>query len=116
MLDQRNPSVVDVGTGKRDNPEIKILHYGDRKIIFAPDGILLITAGTMISLSDEEGVAIISDSDIRLQAANDISITAAGEINMIGAGGVKLKSELASIEMNEDIRIEGKEIHANQEG
>jgi len=115
-MNQENINIADAGMGTRNNPEVKVLQYGDKIIILAPNGILLMAAGTIISLSDEEGITIRSDSDIRLQAAEDISIMATGEISMIGVEGVKLKSDLASIKMDEDIRIEGKEVHANQEG
>ena len=97
----------------RDNPEIKVLQYGDRKIILAPDGIFMITGGAAISLSNEEGVEIISDKDIRLQTTGNILIESSEEINIIGAGGIKLKSESASIEMNANIVIEGQEVKMN---
>lgn len=97
----------------RDQPEVKVLQYGDKKIILAPDGIFMIAVGTFISLSDQAGVKIVTDRDIRLQAEENILIEAAGEINVIGGGGVKLKSESTSIEMDEDIVIEGQEIKTN---
>ena len=98
-------------TGMRDNPEIKVLQYGDKKIILAPDGIFIISAGTTVSLNDE-GVTIISDNDIRLQADGKI-ILGASEINITAIEGIDLKNESANIEIDEDVVIEGEEVKAN---
>ena len=100
-------------TGMRDNPEVKVLQSGDKKVILSPDGIFLIAAGVTISLTDAEGITIISESDIHLQADENFLVKAAEEINVIGLEGITLKSDLANIEIDEDVHIEGKEVYAN---
>jgi len=100
-------------TGTRDDPAIKFLQYGDKQIILAPGQIVMVAPGAMISLCDEEGLSIMSDKDIRLQSGGDILVAAGEEIGVIGVEGVKLKSESASIELDEDVLIEGKEVKTN---
>jgi len=108
------PISVDIPeTGNRDNPEIKYLQSGDKKVILSPNGIFLIVGGTTVSLCDTEGVTIISESGIHLQAAENFYVAAGEEINVIGNKGIMLKSELANIEIDVEVQIEGKEVKAN---
>ena len=108
------PISVDVPeTGNRDNPEVKVLQHEDKQIILSPDGIFMIAAGTTVSLSDAEGVTIISDGDINLQSGKETLIAAGEEISIVGMAGVELESGTASVTLEEDVLIEGSEIKEN---
>ena len=108
------PIAIDVpATGNRDNPEVKVLQHEDKKIILSPDGIFLLAAGTTVSLTDEEGVTVISDGNISFEAGKEIMIGASGEINVVGMEGVELKTGIVSVEIDEDVQIEGNELKTN---
>ena len=99
--------------GYRLDPSVKVLQYGDKIIMLAPGAIALASGGTVIALSDEEGLNITTDKDIRLQSEKDITFTVGEELAVLGTKRVEIKSESANVEMGRVLKIDGKEIKTN---
>ena len=100
-------------TSNRNNPEVKVLQHGDKKIILSPDGIFMVASGTIVSLTDAEGITIISDGDIHLNS-KDMLLAAGEEVKVVGMEGVELKGgNVANVKIEEDVLIEGNEVRGN---
>ena len=105
--------IGEIPDGMRVDPDIKAMQYGDKKIFLGSTAIMMITPDAIISISDEEGVSIISEKDIRVQSDKNIYLQSLEELMIVGEGGVTLKSELASVELDENILIKGREVKIN---
>ncbi len=103
-------------TGGRDRPQEKYWRNKQNKeILFTPDAIILRNnLGLSLELSDEEGIKLVSDKDILLQAKGDIRMNSQGAgIHMAAASKILLRQGAASIKVCDDIRIGGGKIYMN---
>ena len=102
-------------SGQRDDPSVKSLRNQDGKEIrLTPDGIYIIADGTIITLTDDGGVSIVSDKNIEFKSDKSIILSAEDDINIIGLTGVDLScNETASIKIEENIEVIGQEVKSN---
>ena len=100
-------------SGKRDNPDVKSLTFGDKEIRLTPEGVYIITGNSMITMT-EEGVVLMTENDIEFKSDKSIILNAEDDVNIIGTAGVELKcAETASISINENVESIGQEVLAN---
>ena len=102
-------------SGKRDDPSVKSLrNQNGKEIRLTPDGIYIISDGTVITLTDEDGVSVVSDKNIEFKSDKSIILSAEEDVNIIGLTGVDLScNETASIKVEENIEVIGQEVKAN---
>lgn len=103
---------------KRSNPDHKSLsNIHGKEVLFTPDGIYITNqAGRVfIDLTDADGITIISDKNINMEAQGNIVIKAAKDIILTAEETMKLNCGQAGIESNKSglIDIQGKEVRTN---
>ena len=69
--------------------------------------------GMSIEISDVEGIKIVSDKKIILQAAEDINVNSESGLQLSAAESMLLSQGGASIQMNDSITIGGGKIYMN---
>jgi len=100
-------------SGKRDDPEVKSLTYGDKEIRLTPEGVYIISDSSMITMT-EEGIVLSTENDIEFKAEKNILICAEDDVNIVGVSGVDLAcAETSSISLTDDIHMYGQEVKAN---
>ena len=108
---------VHLGTeGRRDKPQEKFWRNKQNKeIVFTPDAIILRNnQGLSIELLDEEGIRLISDKNILLQAEGDIRMMSRGAgILMEADSKILLRQRTAKVEVTDAINISGGKIYMN---
>lgn len=102
-------------SGKRDNPSVKSLrNQNGKEIRLAPEGIYVIADGTTLTLTDDDGVCIVSDQNIEFKSDHSIILSAEEDVNIVGITGVDLScNETASIKIEENVNVTGQEVKAN---
>ena len=102
--------------GGRSNPSEKSWRNSQNKeILFTPEAIILRNNnGISLELSDKEGVKVISNKDITVQADGNIQIKSqeAG-VNMAAETVILMQQGAAKVELNNDINISGGKIYMN---
>lgn len=108
-------SCVHMDNGERINPDEKSWKNKQRKeILFTPEALILRNnKGMSIEISDADGIKIVSDKKIMLQAEEDISISSQAGVSMSGNDSVVLSQSGSSIYMNDTISINGGKILMN---
>lgn len=102
-------------SGKRDNPSVKSLRNpSGKEIRLTPDGIYIISNGTTITLTDADGVSVVSDQNIELKSDQNIIIGAEQDVSIVGLSGVDLNcNDIASVKIEENVEVIGQEVKAN---
>ncbi len=105
-------SSVHVGTESADrkNPDHKVFKSKYQKEVrFTPDSIVITNnQGNRIEMTDQEGIHIISNHSVILEAAEDLTITSnSGSLLAAGASSVSFKQKGTSIELENDISFVG---------
>lgn len=95
----------------RSNPDHKSLStkYG-KKILLKPGEIDIFSGGNSMILNDEKGIIIDTDKNITM-TGEKIEING-DEVTIIGKNGVKLIQASASIDIDDDITMDGFKINA----
>lgn len=110
-------SSVHLGSsGNRTNPDNKSWkNKQNKEILFTPDALILRNnKGMMVELSDPEGVKIVSDKDIIVQADGDIQIKSqSAGINMSAGSSILMQQGAAKVRIDNDINISGGKIYMN---
>jgi hypothetical protein len=103
---------------KRSNPDHKSLsNVHGKEVLFTPDGIYITNqAGCVfINLTDADGITIISDKNINIEAKENLVIKATKDIIMTADENMKLNCGLAVIKSDKSglIDIQGQEVRTN---
>lgn len=110
-------SSIHLGTaGGRSNPDEKSWkNPQDKEILFTPDAIILRNNnGISLELSDKEGIKVISNKDIIVQADGNIQIRSqSAGVNMAAETAILMQQGAAKVEINNDINISGGKIYMN---
>lgn len=95
------------------DPDVKTLRTKHGKqILLAPDRIVISGGGLLISLMDDNGISIISDKNINLQAAEKVVINAK-QIMINATEKIEMTCKDNSIKMEDKMEIKGTEVRAN---
>ena len=95
------------------DPDVKTLRTKHGKqILLAPDRIVISGGGLMISLMDDNGISIISDKNITLQATEKVAINAK-QIMINANEKIEMTCKENSIKMEDKMEIKGTEVRAN---
>ena len=100
----------------RSNPKEKSWkHPQNKEILFTPDAIIFRNNnGISLELSDKEGVKVMSDKDIIVQADQDIQMKSKNAgVNMAAETAIVMQQGAAKVEINQDINISGGKIYMN---
>ena len=100
----------------RSNPKEKSWKNPQNKeILFTPDAIIFRNNnGISLELSDKEGVKVMSDKDIIVQADQDIQMKSKNAgVNMAAETAIVMQQGAAKVEINQDINISGGKIYMN---
>lgn len=103
-------------TGERTDPNVKSWKNRQKKEIrFTPDSIVLTNnAGNRVELSDAEGIRVVSDKDITLQAGGEMKIKSGNAaVNMDAQSKILLQQGESVIEISDEINISGGKIYMN---
>lgn len=96
----------------RQNPDDKSLKtkYG-KEIRFTPNSILMTNnKGMMVEMKDEEGITIVSDKDIVIEAKDNVTITSENGSLLLGAeNSLQLKQGGTMMTLKEEISFTGRE-------
>lgn len=85
-----------------------------KEVLFTPETLVLRNnKGMSIEISDVEGIKIVSDKKIILQAAEDINVNSESGLQLSAAESMLLSQGGASIQMNDSITIGGGKIYMN---
>ena len=110
-------SSIHLGTdGGRSNPDEKSWKNPQNKeILFTPDAIIFRNNnGISLELSDKDGVKVISNKDIIVQADGNIQIKSQNAgVNMAAESAILMQQGAAKVEINNDINISGGKIYMN---
>lgn len=110
-------SAVHVGNSReRNNPDHKSFMNRQRKeVLFTPESIVLRNnKGMEIVLRDGEGIRIVSDRDIILQAENEIRVTSSGSsIAMQAESTMSMQQGGAMLSLGGTIKMTGGKINMN---
>lgn len=108
-------SCVHVTDAGRKNPNEKSWKNKQQKeILFTPDTLIMRNNnGMSIEISDNEGIKIISDKKIMLQADNDICINSESGVQVSASDQMLLNQGGAVIQMSDAIVIGGGKIYMN---
>ena len=108
-------SVIGNYSGLRDDPDVKsIRSVTGKEIRLTPDGVYIIADGTVIALTDEEGVSIISENDISFTSEKNIILCAKEQLQIIGKECVDITSgDTAQLRLEENVEIIGQEVKSN---
>ncbi len=79
---------------------------------FTPDSIVLTNnKGTRIELTDKEGIHMISEHSVVLEAAEDLTISSqSGSLMVAGTSSVSLQQKKTSIQLKKGISFTGGEL------
>ena len=96
----------------RQNPDYKSFRnrYG-KEILFTPDTIIMTNnQGMMVELSDKEGINIVSDKDITIEAADNLTIASSTASLLVAAEEkVQVKQGSTTMTLKDDITFTGGE-------
>lgn len=110
-------SSIHLGTaGGRSNPDEKSWKNPQNKeILFTSDAIIFRNnKGIALELSDKEGVKVISNKDIIVQADQNIQIKSRNAgVNMAAETDILMQQGAAKVEISNDINISGGKIYMN---
>lgn len=108
-------SCIHLDNGSRENPDEKSWKNKQRKeILFTPTSLILRNnRGMSIEIDDAEGIKVVSDKKIIVQADQDISISSGAGVQMSASDSMLLSQGGASIQMNDTINISGGKIYMN---
>mgnify|MGYP001030227536 CR=1 FL=1 len=119
-LDEKNAYVVSsvhMESGQeRGNPDNKSFMNKQRKeILFTPDAIILRNNnGITLEMKDEEGIKLISNKDIILQAEENITVSSkSSNISMEADKALSLKQGNTSFCLSNTIKMSGGKINMN---
>ena len=95
---------------KRSDPSVKSIgtKYG-KEIIMRPGAIDIISSGNSMSLNDDGGIQVSSNSQISMSGSS-INISG-GDVSIHGSGGVTLSQSGASIVIKDDVVMSGAKIN-----
>lgn len=108
-------SCVHIESESRTNPDEKSWkNKQGKEIVFTPESLILRNnKGMSIEISDSEGIKVVSNKKVAIQAADDISVSSEAGIQMSAADSMLLSQGGASIQMNDSITIGGGKIYMN---
>ncbi len=96
----------------RQNPDFKSLKtkYG-KEILFTPDSIIMTNhQGMTVEMNDKEGISIVSDKDIIIEAEDNLTISSENGSLLIGAqDSLQVKQGGTTMTLKEDIFFTGGE-------
>ena len=96
----------------RQNPDYKSFktRYG-KELLFTPDTILFTNnQGMLVEMNDSEGISIISDKDVLIEAADKLTIASeAGSLLVAAEEALQVKQGGTSMTLSEDISFTGGE-------
>lgn len=99
--------------GRMADPDVKTLRTKHGKqILLAPDRIVISGGGLMITLMDDNGISIISDKNINIQATEKVVINAK-QIMINANEKIEMICKDNSIKMEDKMEIKGTEVRAN---
>lgn len=101
---------VETDSAERKNPSHKVFKSKYQKEVrFTPDSIVITNnKGTRIELSDAEGIHIISEHSVMLEAAEDLTISSdTGSLIVAGDSFVNFKQKGTSIQLDNGISFIG---------
>ena len=104
------------GSQDRTNPEYKSFMNKQRKeVLFTPDAIILRNnKGLILEMKDEEGIRIISNKDIMMQAENSITVNSKNaHISMEAESALSMKQGSTALSLNNTIKMSGGRINMN---
>lgn len=101
---------LDTHSPDRKNPEHKVIKSKYKKEIrFTPDSIIITNnQGTKIALTDEDGVQIVSQKSIVIQAKDNLTLSSeTGSLTAAGTTSVNLKQKTTSLDIDKGISFTG---------
>ena len=101
---------VETDSADRKDPSHKVFKSRYQKEVrFTPDSIVITNnRGTMIELTDAEGIRIVSAHSVMLEAAEDLTITSdTGSLIVAGDSSVNFKQKGTSIQLDNGISFAG---------
>ncbi len=104
---------MDTESADRKEPNHKIWKSKYQKEVrFTPDSIVLTNnKGTRIELTDKEGIHMISEHSVVLEAAEDLTISSqSGSLMVAGTSSVSLQQKKTSIQLKKGISFTGGEL------
>ena len=104
------------GSQDRTNPAYKSFMNKQRKeVLFTPDAIILRNnKGLILEMKDEEGIRIISNKDIMMQAENSITVNSKNaHISMEAESALSMKQGSTALSLNNTIKMSGGRINMN---
>lgn len=101
---------VETDSMERKNPSHKVFKSKYQKEVrFTPDSIVITNnKGTRIELTDKEGIHIVSEHSIMLEAADDLTISSdTGSLIVAGDSSVNFRQKGTSIQLDNEISFIG---------
>lgn len=101
---------------ERQNPDYKsIMNKQGKEILLTPKSLIMTNnAGMSIEILDDEGIRIISDKDITMEAADSIAITSANsKLELFAKDQLTLQQGNTQMNLGGDMRVNGGRFNLN---
>lgn len=101
---------------ERKNPDYKsIMNKQGKEILLTPKSLIMTNnAGMSIEILDEEGIRIISDKNIAIEAADSVEITSANsKLELYAKDNILLKQGNIQMNMDGEMRFYGARLNLN---
>lgn len=98
---------------QRSNPDHKsILNVSGKEILLTPNALILSNNNKMsVEIWDEEGIRIISDKEILIDATDGITIASAkGSLNLIADEEILLTQQSTNVTLNQNVTLGGSQV------
>lgn len=106
---------LEAGKGRSNPDEKSWKNKQNKEILFTPDALILRNnKGLLMELSDKDGIKIISDKGIVVDAVKDVQITSKNAgVSVKGKNQIGLSQGCAQISIADEINIAGGKINMN---
>lgn len=101
------------GSDPMEDPSIKTIKTKNGKmIVLAPDHILITGDGVSITLSDADGISIVSSKNVTLKAAEEVTMTSK-KITISAQEKIELTCKASSVVLEDRVDVKGTQVHNN---
>lgn len=101
------------GSDPMEDPSIKTIKTKNGKmIVLAPDHILITGDGVSITLSDADGISIVSSKNVTVKATEEVTMTSK-KITISAQEKIELTCKASSVVLEDRVDVKGTQVHNN---
>jgi hypothetical protein len=99
-------------SGGRSNPDNKSFkNKQGKEALFTPDKLILTNnSGMSVIIDDNEGISIISDKDIRIEAAQSLQVISGEEVTVLAADEISMEQGSTTFNLADVVAMQGSQV------